>query len=204
MDKQHNTRTYNASLTREQFMFYEMRTTAKLLIQKKTPEQVINQIKEENLFQYPTERSCRTMAKGCIKRLNTMNDESLIRAIAEEPTEVAKQICLYAMMKQSLLVWEFMINVIGEKYRLQNKTFSKIDINVFFMNIQEKNERVASWSDLTIKKLKQIIIKLLVDNGYLDNTKSEILNPVWLNPLLEKAIIRNGDTIALPAFNYFI
>jgi len=58
------------------------------------------------------------MAKACIKRLQALEDDSLVSAIASQPTDVAKQICLYALMKQSRLVWEFMLTVIGEKYRL--------------------------------------------------------------------------------------
>ena len=44
---------------------------------------------------------------------------------------------------------------------------------------------------------------MLVENEYLDNTKSEYLNPVLLNPLLENVIISKGENILLPAFNCF-
>ena len=36
-------------------------------------------------------------------------------------------------MKQSRLVWEFMLTVIGEKYRLRDMSFGKIDLNTFFI-----------------------------------------------------------------------
>ena len=104
---------YIASLTREPFLFYEMRTTAKLLSAGLSEEDVIAQITKDNLFQYPTEKSVARMAKACLKRLSAMNDTDLIEAIASQPNEIAKQICLYAMMKQSRLVWEFMLTVIG-------------------------------------------------------------------------------------------
>ncbi|MDH8276225.1 DUF1819 family protein, partial [Klebsiella pneumoniae] len=71
--------------------------------------------------------------------------ESLIQAISIQPTDVAKQICLYAMMKQSRLVWEFMITVIGEKYRLRDSSFGKIDLNTYFMRLQEQDDTVATW-----------------------------------------------------------
>jgi hypothetical protein len=60
------------------------------------------------------------------------------------------------MMKKSRLVWEFMLIVIGEKYRLRDMSFGKIDLNTFFMRLQEQNDTVTSWSDSTITKLKQI------------------------------------------------
>ena len=49
-----------------------------------------------------------------------------------------------------------MLTVIGEKYRLRDTSFGKIDLNTFFMRLQEQNDAVASWSDATITKLKQI------------------------------------------------
>lgn len=143
------------------------------------------------------------MAKACIKRLHALEDDTLVMAIASQPTDVAKQICLYAIMKQSRLVWEFMLTVIGEKYRLRDTSFGKIDLNTFFIRLQEQNDTVASWSDSTITKLKQIIARVLVETEYLDNPGADHLNPVWLHPVLENAIRSNGDTAILPAFNCF-
>lgn len=198
-----STYPYIASLTREPFLFYEMRTTAKLICEGLEDAEVVIRIAEENLFQYPTEKTISRIARACIKRLRAMEDESLIQAISIQPTDVAKQICLYAMMKQSRLVWEFMITVIGEKYRLRDSSFGKIDLNTYFMRLQEQDDTVATWSDNTITKLKQVLARVLVETEYLDNLKSDHLNPVWLQPILENVIRSNGDLAALPAFNCF-
>ena len=191
-------------MTREPFLFYEMRTTAKLMCNGLNDDEIVKQIVQQNLFQYPTERSISRMARACIKRLHGLEDEMLISGIASQPTDVAKQICLYAMMKQSRLVWEFMLTVIGEKYRLRDASFGKIDLNTFFMRLQEQNDTVASWSDTTITKLKQILTRVLVETEYLDNRRADHLNPVWLHPILENAIRSNGDVVVLPAFNCFL
>ena len=198
-----NTYPYVASLTREQFLFYEMRTTAKLLSCGLSEEDVVAKIRKDNLFQYPTEKSIARMAKACLKRLAVMNDMDLVRAIAQQPTDVAKQICLYAMMKQSRLMWEFMLTVIGEKYRLKDSSFGRIDLNTYFMRLQEQDDAVATWSEGTITKLKQVLAKVLVENEYLDNIRADHLNPVYLHPILENAIRNHGDLMVLPAFNCF-
>ena len=195
---------YIASLTREPFLFYEMRSTAKLMVSGLSDEAVVKEIVDQNLFQYPTEKSITRMAKACIKRLQAMEDDSLIFAIASQPTDVAKQICLYALMKQSRLVYEFMLTVIGEKYRLRDASFGKIDFNIFFMRLQEQSDTVASWSDSTITKLKQVIARVLVETEYLDNIKADHLNSVWLHPVLENAIKNSGNTAVLLAFNCFL
>lgn len=193
----------SGQITREQFLFYEMRTTAKLMEEGLDENEIIQRIVDDNLFQYPTEKSIQQMAKTCISRLKELDDESLITAIATQPTDTAKQICMYAMMKQYRLMWDFMITVIGEKYRMQNFSFSKMDVNVFFMQLQEQDDYVAGWSDSTVSKIRQVIIKVLVENEYLDNIKANHINPVWLTPVLENAIRNNSDDRALAAFNCF-
>lgn len=192
---------YSAVLTREQFLFYETRITAKLLEEGLSREEVIDRIVAENLFQYPTEKSIRRMALVCCHRLEALNDKTLQSAIATQPSEVAKQICLYAMMKQYRLVWDFMITVIGSKYRNFDMSFGKIDLNTFFARLQEQDSWVATWSDSTVAKIKQVLAKILVENDYLDSISSDHLNPVLISTLLENGIRSNNDNIALAAFN---
>ena len=107
------------------------------------------------------------------------------------------------MMKQHRLVLDFMLTVIAEKYRQQNFAFSKMDLNVFFLRLQEQDDGVATWSDSTITKLKQIFVRMLVDTEYLDDTRADHVNPVLLSSILENAIRSNGDEAMLPAFNRF-
>ena len=192
---------YSAVITREQFLFYEMRTTAKLLAEGLNDEQVADRITSDNLFQYPTEKSVRRMALTCLRRLKALDDSDLVAAIASQPSDVSKQICLYAMMKQYRLVWDFMITVVGAKYENRDMSFSRMDFNVFMMRLQEQDDWVASWSDSTVTKVKQVLARILVDNEYLDSTTADHLNPVLIYPILEDAIRSSGDTKALTAFN---
>ena len=192
---------YNAAITREQFLFYEVRTTAKLVCEGLNNDEVVDCIVKENLFQYPTEKSVKKMALACLRRLEALEDQTLVEAIADQPSDVSRQICLYAMMRQYRLVQDFMLTVIGEKYRRLDSSFGKIDLNVFFQRLQEQDDWVATWSESTIAKLKQVLQKLLVDNEYLDSTKATRLNPVLIGPLLENAIRADGQEYLLPAFN---
>lgn len=192
---------YNAVLTREQFLFYEVRTTAKLVIEGLSDTEIINRIITNNLFQYPTEKMVKRMALACLRRLEALEDLSLVQAIATQPSDVAKQICLYAMMRQYRLVWDFMLTVIGTKYKQLDTSYGKIELNTFFMRLQEQDLWVASWSEETVKKLKQVLQRILIENEYLDGVNADHLNPVLISPLLENAIRASGQEICLPAFN---
>ena len=191
----------SGQLTREQFLFHETRTTAGLLLKGMDDQAIIEQIYCDNLFQYPTKKSLRRVARGCLVRIHGLKDVSLARALAEENVGTAKQVCLYSMMIQYRLMWDFMITVIGAKYRQQDFTYSRRDINLFFMRLREQSNIVASWSESTVRRIGSLLSKILVENGYIDNGKAEALNPVLISPILEKAIRESGQEIALPAFN---
>ena len=191
----------SGSLTREQFYFYEMRTTARLMMMGLTEKQIIEKIIFDNLFQYPTERTIKQAALACINRLHALSDEQLVQALAEQDYTTAKQICLYAMMKQYRLVWDFMITVVGSKYRNLDTSFSKIDLNTFILRLQEQDDWVATWSESTVTKVKQVLAKILVENEYLDSLTANLLNPVLISSVLENAIREAGQEICLPAFN---
>ena len=107
------------------------------------------------------------------------------------------------MMKYNKIVWDFMTAIIGEKFRKQEFDFSKKDLNVFFFRLQEQNDAVASWSDSTISKIKQVLTKSLVVCGYLDTTRSTQLNNISIEPELEDEIRASSDFAALSAFNCF-
>lgn len=68
---------YKASLTREQFLFHEMRIVAKQMVQGEDLASMIQIIAANNLFQYPTERMTASMVRACYRRLNLLNSEQV-------------------------------------------------------------------------------------------------------------------------------
>lgn len=194
---------YNGGLTREQFLFFEIRIVSSLLMQGLSRIEIIDKIKQENLFQFPTERMISSIAGACFRRIDALESETLVSLLAHSSADVAKQINLYAMMKYNRIVWDFMTTVIGEKFRTQEFEFSRKDLNLFFFRLQEQNDSVASWSDSTIKKIKQVLTKSLVECEYLNSGRATQLNPVSISPELEDEIRAKNDLPALAAFNCF-
>ena len=200
MDQTHS---YNGCLTAEQFLFYEIRIASKFYLEGVPIEEAVKKIKGENLFQYPTERQVSRLARACYKRLDALDNHRLVHEIAFAPAEDAKQINLYAMMRYNRLVWEFMIQVIGEKFRTQDFSFTRKDLNAFFARLQAQDDSVSAWSETTVKKIKSVLVRVLIETEYLDGRNDTTLNPVLLCEELEQGIKENGDFEALPAFNYF-
>ena len=195
-----NINTPYRTITREQFLFNEMRIVASLLSEGKSEKEIIEEIANNNLFQYPTERMIKNIAQVCLNRFKEADSKELVELVAKGSSDTAKQACLFLMMNYYRLVWEFMINVVGEKYRTKNTSFSKVDLNSFFTQLQEQNETVASWSDSTVNKCKQVLKKSLVEAVYLDNARSQELNHILLDPELKDIIEHTQNPNALIAF----
>lgn len=195
---------YNGSLTREQFLFYEIRIAAKLYLQGVCVEDAIREVKKNNLFQFPTEREINSMTRACFKRLEALDNINLVNELANAPASIAKQINLYAIMRSNALVWDFMVQVIAEKYRNQDLTYTRKDMNVFFTRLQSQNDTVSQWSESTISKIKSVLTKMLVEAEYLASFRDTTLHPVLISEELEEGIRANNDYDVLPVFNRFV
>lgn len=194
---------YRASLTREQFLFYEMRVVARLRTQGMSVDSSLNNVMEENLFQFPTERMIASIFQSCWKRLDALESDELIRDLAFGSPEDAKLINLYSMMRYNRLVWDFMVTVIGEKNRTKDESLSQSDMNLFIIRLQEQSDVVAAWSESTVRKIKQVLKRALIECCYLASPKATELQPVFPSESLIEAIRDNRDQDAFAAFNYF-
>ena len=193
---------YSGSLTREHFMFHEMRIIARLKRDGINDEEIARYVFEENLFQYPTEREIKSKCRACLKRLACIMDMPVIlSALAEGTLSEARQAALIAMMCQNRLVAEFMVCVIGEKYQSLDMTITRKDMNVFFQDLSERSETVSSWTENTISKIKSVLKNCLCEAGFISDSQSETLLPVLLPAEFEEDLKQAGHREFLPAFN---
>ena len=194
---------HNGGLTAEQFLFHEMRIVSKLYLEGKPIDTIVEYVKRDNLFQYPTERNVSRLARACHRRILALGNEKLVYELTKAPVKVAKQINLYAMMRYNRLVREYMEKFVGEKYCQRDFSYTKKGVNVFFSGLQAQNDDVAAWSDRTVTKLKQVLTKCLIETEMLDSAKATTLNPIFISAELETGIRKNNDLTALAAFNCF-
>ncbi len=195
---------YTGSLTREQFLFHEMRLTAALVVAGYSEQEIIQRVYVGNLYQHPTSRMLRDLARVCLNRINAMGHPELTRDLAAAPVSQARQICLYALMKQNRLVRDFMVEVIGEKFQTRDFSFNRADVDSYLNALALRYENVAAWSISTRAKIRQVLVKILVENEYLESYRSVELMPVVLEPDLKDGIEANHDSYLLPAFNCFL
>lgn len=67
---------YNGGLTREQFLFFEIRIVSSLVLQGKSRNEIEQEIFSENLFQFPTEKMIKNITKTCLKRIDALHAQN--------------------------------------------------------------------------------------------------------------------------------
>lgn len=193
---------YNGSLTREQFMFNEMRIVAQLKRSGLPDAEIVALAERKNLFQYPTEREIKGKCRVALRRLHYIEKSGyLLKTLADGTPAEARQVALAAMMCDSCLLAEWMVMVIGEKYRSLEQTLTLKDAHLFFARICEDDADVAAWSPATVKKVKSVMMNVLRESGYLDGRKSETLLPVMVSDEFVSSLKELGMRRFLSAFN---
>ena len=195
---------YRGALTREQWLFREIRIVARLRLDEDLSDaDIVERVVEQNLFQYPTERELKSIARALCRRLTALSDDEgrrarLARLIAHGTVDQARQTNLYAIACDYRVMWEFMTVVVASKRRQLDAHLPKREIVSFLEGLRAQDEKVAGWSDATLNKIRQVFVKCLEECGMYDRA-SEQLTSVLLDFELEGLVRANDDAAILPA-----
>ena len=183
-------KVYSTSLTGAGFRLYEFKVTVSLIEEGLTDDEIRRKVFEEDLFQQKASSTTRSFPY-ILKRARAL-DDPLRKYVLEESNQLAKQINFYAIMKTDLLFHEFMDEVIKNKLQNNDLIYERKDINIFFNEKLDENEKLANWSESTLKRLKSSYNRLLLEMGYLIKLSSSDLIPVQMDDLLRDYLIKIG------------
>lgn len=186
------TDAYTARLTGNPFLFFEMRTTANLLLEGLSRQEISHKIREKNLFQYKTSKSITKRLNAVLLRLDVL-DDLLLKLLVNSYSETAKLIALYTIMKTDLLFYEFMQEEFQNKHFLHQDRLERADLVSFFARKGEQNPTVAGWQEYTINKLIQVYIRILIDAGLIKDEKKLIITTPVMEPILKQHLQTIGD-----------
>jgi len=183
---------YSSVLTGASFLLYEFKQVVSLKEQGHSDQEVRDKVITENLFQYEKISSLKRGLPSVIRRVNVL-DDTLRRFVLESSLEVVKVINLYAIMKTDRLFLEFMEEVIKEKLKMNDYHLEKKELNTYFTVKAEQNKNIANWTENTIRKLKQIYIKILLETGILRDKRSGELNRLIIDEKVKSYLAHIGD-----------
>lgn len=198
LDKMTLDLAYSSVLTGASFMMYEFKQLVILKEQGLSDTEIKQSVLEENIFQYEKMSSIKRAFPYILKRVNIL-DETLRNLVVEESLETAKAINLYAIMKSDRLFFEFMNEVIQEKLQKNDYILEKKDINTYFTVKAEQSDFIASWSETTVQKLKQVYKKILLEMGMLKSLKSGELSRLIIEEQIKNNLTQIGDARYLRA-----
>ena len=187
-----DSRKYSGKLTGESFLLYELKIVAKLKKEGYTDKEIRKMVLEENLFQYKFTSSISRRLTPLMQRINLL-DEELIDRLIEDPLGDGIVINLYSIMKNDRLFFEFMNEVMKEKLKSNNEVLEKKDINIFIETKIEQNEDIASWSDSTVNKIKQVIKKILMEAKVVEDNKTGIVKKIIMSDWIKNYLIKSGE-----------
>ena len=108
---------------------------------------LVSRIAEENLFQYPTEREVKSIARACDRRLSSLSDDEHVRdalmgLVTDGTPEQAALANLYAMARDNRIVWDFLSVTVAHKLRTHDPALSRHEIVSFLADLRL---RTSAW-----------------------------------------------------------
>lgn len=184
---------YSTTIKARPLLYLEMKKAATLVVEGNILEQVKKLILEENIYQVKTESRKKEFASIVSSRLQVL-DGFLMKQLVYGDVETSKLIVLYTIIKTDRLFYEFMDEVIKDKYMLRDFLLADKDFNIFFLRKREQSDVVAGWKDYTFYKLQQVFIRILFEVGILKNQKGERdINVPFLSNDVKQHLKEIGD-----------
>jgi len=184
---------YTSTFTGENFLYFETKIVVKLMLDGLKDKEIKEKILNENIFQYKTIKRAGRRVTDIIKRLKNF-DKTFLEIFDSSSNEEGRILNLYIIYQNSRLFSDFMKEVIKEKYDIQQYILTDPDIKNFFNKKAQTDENVRGWKEYTIKKLSQVLRKILIESGILiKNHEYKIIVPFISEDLKNVFVSRNSQ-----------
>ena len=182
---------YNASATKHLFWFVEIRETARLL-GNHSMDEVKQIVIDKNLYQQKS-NSRLINEFGCIRKRLEALPEDLRKIMITSDINTGKLVAFIGCMASDRLLFDLMYEVYRNKLYLGETNITDADLNIFFKDKQDQNEKVAAITDVSIKKLKQVYSRYMIEAGLLLGTavEKQVTKP-YIEQDLRFALQRNA------------
>lgn len=175
---------YTTSLTHGALKPAESRIAADLLLRGVKGEAWREAIEVENVFHAKSRATARNLGKTLKARLAPF-DPPFWELVRDAASPVAHQAMLAATVKQSPLLGDFLDLVVREQFRRFAPTLPQPLWEDYLLDCRGRDPEMPWWSDATRQKLRASAYQCLAQAGFLENTRSLRLQPLFLaEPLL--------------------
>jgi hypothetical protein len=130
------------------------------------------------------------------QRLELMQPD-LWRLIRDGTGAVVAHAVLAAAIKQSALLGDFLDLVVREQFRVFNTTLPKKLFDHYLQDCRGRDPEMPQWNDSTCRKAQTTIYRILVQAGYLSDTRNLKLQGVHIAEPVLAYLERNHEEYVL-------
>ncbi|SEL23342.1 Putative inner membrane protein [Carnobacterium iners] len=177
---------YSTTLNTRPFMYNETKLIVTLMVSGLSETEIKNKVLQDNIFQLTSLDRAGRFYREIMKRIDNL-DEYLIERFINADSLTSRALLLYAILKKDTLFFEWMKEVIFDKFLIMERTLSKQETDYFFELKSEQSSTVANWTPSTKKILRDSYHQVLKDAGML----VELEGYAYLQPLVIELQVEN-------------
>lgn len=144
---------YLTTLNTRPFLYDETVEVAKLIHEGKQYDEILDIVLNKNVFDLKSKDRAERFYSEIQKRLDEL-DIYLFNQFLATDSQTSKAILFYALLKRDRLFYEWMREVVWDKFLVLDWYISKEDTRDFFRNKSKHIETVENWTEET----KQLLV----------------------------------------------
>ena len=152
-----NRKEYSAGAVKHAFWFMEFRKVVALRLAGNSWEEIKQLSENENIFGAPTRTRAIQIFNTVSARVKSL-DDSFYPIFEACDLASQKLFALLAAMTYDVLFGELVYELVREKMIIGSNELADSDLRIFFKGKQQQSEKVAKWTEATIKKLMMVLI----------------------------------------------
>lgn len=176
---------YRADITAGALKVHESRIIADLLLRHLDEAAWKDALYDQNVLQARRPKTAARLTLLLRGRLTLMQPE-LWTLVRDGSGIVATQACLAAAIKHSALLGDFLDLVVRDHVARYAQTLSKTVWDDYVLDCRGRDPEMPEWSAATRDRLRSSVFHILAQAGYVENTRTLRLQPVYLaSPVLD-------------------
>lgn len=187
---------YRATITSASLRLRESRIIAGLLIDGVDEAAWKDAMLERNVLQMGSPESIKRISRLLRARLTPLGAE-LWRLVRDGAREQATQATFAGAIKNSRLLGDFMDITMREQRALFAKKLEYRMWSDYIAGCRGRDPDMPHWSDKTVARLRSAVFSMLAEAGYLKDTRSLLLQNVFMDPEVAECLRAQGEHYVL-------
>lgn len=187
---------YTATITSSSLRLRESRIIADLLLNGVGADEWKRAIVEHNILQLGSVESVKRISLLLRARLEPLGP-TLWQFVRDGNSDLATQAVFAGAVKNSRLLGDFMDITMREQKALFAKKLEHRMWTDYLEGCRGRDPDMPQWSSSTVSKLRSSVFSMLVQAGYLRDTRSLLIQNVFVDVQLATCLREQGETYVL-------